>query len=37
MRIALAQINSVVGDVDDLLARIDDVREHDLNAIRVQR
>jgi NAD(P)-dependent dehydrogenase (short-subunit alcohol dehydrogenase family) len=24
-------------DVDDLLARIDDVREHDLNAIRVQR
>jgi len=24
-------------DVDDLLARIDDVREHDLNAIRLQR
>ena len=24
-------------DIDDLLARIDDVREHDLNAIRVQR
>ncbi len=24
-------------DVDDLLARIDDVREHDLNAIRVRR
>jgi len=24
-------------DVDDLLARIDDVRGHDLNAIRVRR
>ena len=24
-------------DVDDLLARVDEIREHDLNAIRLRR